>query len=234
MPAKQNNNIDTFYIVDFDRTLADSEKLFDVFVAVSQHYVTIPDQQISAAHEQMIKKGDSFDTASYVRDYLTQQNSIDEWQKLEKQFIHEARSLNMLLPGANELLAELNQRRTAHGILTYGNPLWQHLKLTAAGFNHVRRIVTVNKQKGKLVASWQQPDGTFALPGEFGGGTADRIVMIDDKALSFEGFPGFPSQGYYVVDLENALPSQQGDVPQNVTHYQTLTEAQAVLFLKNS
>lgn len=220
----------TFYIVDFDRTLVDSEKLFDVFVAVSGQYVAIPETQIASAHEQMIAKGDSFDTASYVRDNLADQGAIDQWEKLEKQFIHESRSLNMLLPGAQELLDALGRDHKPHGILTYGNPLWQHLKLTAAGFNHVRRIVTVNKQKGRLVASWQQPDGTFKLPGEFGGDIVDRIVMVDDKAVSFEGFPSAPSQGYYVIDTDNALPSQQGDIPANVIHCNDLPHAQKLLF----
>lgn len=223
----------TFYIVDFDRTLADSEKLFEVFVEVSQQYTMLPQEQIVAAHEQMIRKGDSFDTASYIRDHLFEAGEGDKWNELEKRFIHEARSLNMLLPGANELLEALHAREQRYGILTYGNPLWQHLKLTATGFNHIHRIITVNKQKGKLVASWQQSDGSFKLPSEFGGGSVDRVVMIDDKALSFEGFPGFPSQGYYVVDPENALPSQQGETPENVTHCQTLTEAQAILFPTN-
>lgn len=220
----------TFYIVDFDRTLADSEKLFDVFVEVSRHYMAIPEEQVVAAHDQMVRKGDSFDTASYVRDHLFDTGEGDRWEELEKRFIHEARSLNMLLPGADDLLKTLHEHGERYGILTYGNPLWQHLKITATGFNHIHRIITVNKQKGKLVASWQQADGSFKLPGEYGGGSVDRIVMIDDKALSFEGFPQLPSQGYYVVDLENTLPSQQGAIPGNVMHCDDLFQTQKVLF----
>lgn len=220
----------TFYIVDFDRTLADSEKLFDIFLAVAGQYIAIPEEKITAAHEQMMRKGDSFDTAGYVRDALNEQGLSDTWDKLEKQFIHESRSLNMLLPGANALLEVLNRRHLRHGILTYGNPLWQHLKLTASGFNHVHRIVTVNKEKGKFVASWQQTDGTFKLPQEFGGGLVDRIVMFDDKAVSFDGFPAPPSFGAYVVDLENILPSQEGTTPNNVKHFTNLADAQQFVF----
>ncbi len=220
----------TFYIVDFDRTLADSEKLFNVFLSIADQYVTIPEAQIADAHEQMIRKGDSFDTAGYVRGALNDQGKSDEWDKLEKQYIHEARSLNMLLPGANELLETLNRRHLRHGILTYGNPLWQHLKLAASGFNHVHRIVTVNKEKGKLVSSWQQADGSFKLPQEFGGGFVDRIVMFDDKAVSFDGFPAAPSFGAYVVDFDNMLPSQKGTTSDNVKHFINLADAQKFVF----
>lgn len=229
-PESHAVNTDTFYIVDFDRTLADSEKLFEVFVEISQQYITIPDEQINAAHAEIIARGDSFDTASYVRDKLNDVGEGRRWNELEKQFIHESRSLNMLLPGAAELLQTLHERYARYGILTYGNPLWQHLKLTASGFNHIHRIVLEKKEKGKLVASWQQADGSFKLPHEFGGGTARRIVMIDDKAVSFDGFPALPSKGYYVVDLAQALPSQRGEVPGNVTHVPDLMAAQERLF----
>lgn len=230
-PETPETNLDTFYIVDFDRTLADSEKLFDMFVAVVQRYTTIPEQQITAAHEQMIAKGDSFDTASFVRDHMREVGEGERWNELEKQFIRESRSLDMLLPGARDLLDTFRTHGKRFGILTYGNPLWQHLKLSAAGFNHLPRIIMVQKQKGRLVSSWQQPDGSFHIPQEFGGGTADRIVMLDDKAISFEGFPGLPSVGYHVVDRAHLLPSQEGDVPSNVTHCTTLSEAQALLLL---
>ena len=229
-PETPATNLDTFYIVDFDRTLADSEKLFDVFVAIAQRYTELPEAQITAAHEQMVAKGDSFDTASYVRDHMREAGEDERWNELEKHFIRESRALNMLLPGARDLLDTFKVRGERFGILTYGNPLWQHLKLSAAGFNHLPRIILVQKQKGKLVSSWQQPDGSFHLPREYGGGTADRIVMLDDKAVSFEGYPGLPSVGYHVVDKTQLLPSQEGDVPHNVIHCRTLPEAQALLF----
>jgi len=229
-PETPATNLKTFYIVDFDRTLADSEKLFDMFVTMAQRYTALPEAQITAAHEQMIAKGDSFDTASYVRDHMREAGEGDRWNDLEKHYIHESRSVNMLLPGARDLLDEFRIRGERFGILTYGNPFWQHLKLSAVGFNHLHRIVMVQKQKGKLVSSWQQSDGSFHLPQEFGGGTVDRIVMLDDKAVSFDGFPGNPSAGYHVVDKAHLLPSQEGDVPSNVIHCTTLAQAQALLF----
>lgn len=216
--------LDTFYIVDFDRTLVDSDKLLQVFIEITNQYISLPLEQIQKIDADIKAKGDSFDTASYVRDKLADQSASDLWGRLEKQFIHESRALNMLLPGAYELLERLNRERLPHGILTYGNPLWQHLKLTASGFNHVRRIVTTNKHKGQFISSWQRDDSSFRLPQEYGGGVAGRIVLIDDKAASFDGFPSSPSQGYQVLDMASALPAQLGVTPSNVTHVMSLQQ----------
>lgn len=220
---------ETFYIVDFDRTLADSDKLLEVFIEISNHYMELPLEQVQKIDADIKAKGDSFDTAKFVRDALSKAGEMDEWEKLEKQFIHESRAFNMLLPGANELLEYLNKHHMRHGILTYGNPLWQHLKLTASGFNHVKRIVTTNKHKGHFISSWRDDHGLFHIPQEYGGGVAGKIVLIDDKAASFDGFPEEPSQGYQVLDVDTALPAQLGDVPANVTHLSSLYEVLELL-----
>ncbi len=212
-PSNQNAE---YYIVDFDRTLADSDKLTEVFVEIAEQYNAISREQVLKADADMKQLGDSLDTASYVRNHLAEQGKTEQWEQLEKRFIHESRSLNYLLPGAAELLEWLAANGKRYGILTYGNPLWQRLKLTAAGFNHVHHIVMEQKEKGKLISSWQRSDGTFRLPDALGRGTADYIVMIDDKAVSFADFPAAPSHGYWVVDLAHVLLSQQGSVPSNV------------------
>ncbi len=213
---------ETFYIVDFDRTLVDTDKLNEVFVEVATQYGAISTEQLQKADADVKRTGDSFDTAGYVRDRLADEDRSEDWEKLEKQFIHESRSLNYLLPGASDLLEWLALHGKRYGILTYGNPLWQHLKLTAAGFNHVRHIVMEHKEKGRLISSWHRPDDTFRLPQEFGGGTASAVVLIDDKAVSFAEFPGQPSRGYWVCDPAHELPAQQGSVPSNVTRHHAL------------
>jgi len=215
---------EVFYVVDFDRTTADSDKLLEVFLSIVDQYLDLPREQIEAADADVKARGDSFDTASYVRNYLADHDEMEKWDQLTKQFIHESRSLNMLMSGASELLQYFDENKIKYGILTYGNPLWQHLKLSAAGFNHVRRIVMTTKEKGRLIASWQQSDGSFTLPHELGGNSVGSVVMIDDKAISFEGFPGRPSEGIWVLDPAHELISQQGAVPANVTRFDNLAE----------
>jgi phosphoglycolate phosphatase-like HAD superfamily hydrolase len=225
MTMSATNADHEYYIVDFDRTLVDSDKLLEVFIEIAHNYFDIPREQIEKADADVKQRGDSFDTAKYVRDHLNAEDRSEEWADLEKQFIHESRALNYLLPGAAELLEWLAANGKRYGILTYGNPLWQHIKLTAAGFNHVRHIIMEQKEKGKLISTWQRPDGTFHLPDALGRGEADYIVMIDDKAVSFAEFPGSPSKGYWVLDPAHELLSQQGTVPANVTRYDNLYDA---------
>lgn len=218
-----------FYIVDFDRTLVDTDKLNEVFIEVAEQYGAISREQIEKADADMKRTGDSFDTAGYVRDRLADEGRSDDWEKLEKQFIHESRSLNYLLPGAAELLEWLASNGKHYGILTYGNPLWQRIKITAAGFNHTRHIIMQQKHKGKFISGWLREDGSFKLPAEMGGGSASRIVLIDDKAVSFDEFPGAPSVGYWVCDPAHELEVQKGEVPDNVTRFSSLSQAIAAL-----
>lgn len=213
-----------FYIVDFDRTLVDTDKMTEVFIEIAEEHGAISREQIQKANDDVTRTGDSFDTAGYVRDRLMSEDRGEEWDALEKQYIHESRSLNYLLPGAAELLEWLAAHGKRYGILTYGNPLWQHIKLTASGFNHVRHIILEQKEKGKLIASWQRDAETFRLPEAFGGGWADYIVLIDDKAVSFADLPAAPTRGYWVLDAAHELPSQQGSVPDNVARCQTLQD----------
>lgn len=217
----ETNSTD-FYIVDFDRTLVDADKLLEVFIEIAHRYFDIPREQIEKANEDIKARGDSFDTAGYVREHLYEQDRGDEWKSLKKAYIQECQALNMLLPGAAELIQWLESHDKQYGILTYGNPMWQGLKITAAGFEQTNHIVMVHKEKGRLIGSWQDESNTFRLPEAFGGGLVDRIIMIDDKAISFGEFPGLPSKGYWVLDPAHELPSQQGTVPSNVERHDDL------------
>lgn len=211
-----------FYIVDFDRTLVDTDKLNEIFREVAEQYGAISQEQILKADADVKRTGDSFDTAGYVRDRLAAEGRGEEWEALEKQFIHESRSLNYLLPGAAELLEWLAANGRRYGILTYGNPLWQRIKLTAAGFNHTRHIIMEQKEKGRFISTWSRADGTYRIPEALGGGTYEHLVLIDDKAVSFNEFPQISATGYWVCDPTHELLVQKGNVPANVIRYSNL------------
>lgn len=221
MTKTEIKNVD-YFVVDFDRTLVNTDKLLEVFVEISDTYFNISREQLLKAEVDVRARGDSNDIASYVRDHLISIGRGEEWADLEKRFIHESRSFNYMLPGAAELLEWLAANGKRFGILTYGNPLWQRLKLTAAGFNHEHHIVMEYKEKGRFISNWQRSDGTFRIPDSLGQGTADSIVMLDDKAISFSQFPLSPSKGFWVLDPAHELPSQQGSVPTNVTRCKDL------------
>lgn len=220
----ESDDIHEFYVVDFDRTLADSDKLLEVFIEIADKYFQIPKETIKTLDIEIKQRGDTLFLASYIRDKMNEEDRLDEWDDLEKRFIHESRALNYLLPGASELLEWLEARGKRYGILTYGDPLWQRIKLTAAGFKHVRHIIMEQKEKGMFISKWQQTDGAFRLPDAFGRGEADSIILIDDKAVSFDHFPAAPSRGFWVLDPSHELPSQRGDVPENVVRVHSLND----------
>ncbi len=220
MSDAKNN---TFFVVDFDRTLVDSDKLLEVFVEIASRYSTISSEQVRKLDFEIKQRGDSLFLAQYVRETLNDEGRLSDWEKLEKDFIREARHLNFLLLGADEFLEWLTLNNRDFGILTYGDPLWQKLKLSATGFNHVRHIVTEHKEKGKLIAKWLQDDGGFTVPKEYGGGTYEKLVLIDDKAVSFKDMPSI-AIGYWVLASGHELPSQVGDTDHNVTRYDNLLD----------
>lgn len=219
---------DAFYILDFDRTLADNDKLLEVFLQVADEYIDLPPEQIQAAAADVSKRGDSFDTAGYVRDHLAARNRLDDWDRLEHWYVQETKSLDMLLPGAAELLELLDRSDYRYGMLTYGNPLWQRLKLAAARLNHIPHIIMTTKEKGNLITSWRQMS-EYVLPQEFGGGTVEQIILIDDKAASFADFPVHPCRGYWVLPQGGELPSQKGTVPSNVVRVSSLYDVIDIL-----
>jgi len=60
------------------------------------------------------------------------------------------------------------------------------------------------------------------LPDALGRLSASHIIMIDDKAVSFDHFPAAPSKGYWVLDPAHELPSQQGSVAPNIERHSDL------------
>lgn len=225
---------DTFYVIDFDRTLVDSDSLLEEFAAKVAEYTDVSTEDIMGADRLAKQKGESFDAARYVRTRLTQRGEGKYWHELSDRFIKDLPAVDVMLPGASRLLEAFDRQGCRYGILTYGSPLWQELKIRASGLDEVKRIITTRKEKGRIVAEWQSGGGVFVLPPEFGGGVVQSIVLIDDKAVSFEGFPGAPSYGFHVVGEGLGLRAQRGSVPGNVQRLTGLQKVAAHLGIDKS
>lgn len=188
--------IDTFYILDFDRCLADTNKLDAAFLRqIDAQSIGIDTQAVSAARRDAEARGESFDTAMYVRTMLAKrgEEGDQEWTTLLDSFIAATAHDDMLLPFARELIDYLQKRQYRFGIVTYGGRIWQLTKMSAAGLIELPHIVTSVKEKGVLLASWVQEDSSFLIPRELTGDEDDvrarRLVFIDDKPISFTGLP---------------------------------------------
>lgn len=179
-------------LLDFDRTLADTN-------------------QLKADFDQLLEQG------------LGRSAALAEFRRT-----HQVTELgqNYLLPGALNLLRFLQQNQVRHGILTYGQSDWQQTKLAVAGLAAVPTLITDRTDKGALIASWHQVS-SYQLPVELGGGQVERVVLIDDKAYSFEGLSA-DALGFYCGQ------DDQAELPVNVQAVSSLSEVQRAIANNNN
>jgi len=136
--------------------------------------------------------------------------------------VKSVKSSSLLNPGAKELMEHLALSEHEYGILTYGSLRWQEFKLRASRLDRVPYLVTGQKEKGSLIASWQQPNGEFIIPGQLlahseQSALSPSVILVDDKPDSFIGLP-LGVRGYlYQNPQYEILPSQQGEVSSSVT-----------------
>lgn len=217
----QGKKADRFFVLDFDRCLADTELLFYLYDQAMYKAGQLTPQQLARERQAAEARGESFDVLGRVNQLIDKPTR----QTVDQLFIKEARrQSDVLNPGARELLDTLERTGMPYGIVTYGGIEWQELKLQAAGLIDVSYIVVPEKgKKGKLIATWW--DGTsFLVPSELGGVTVNCVVMVDDKPMEFYGLPD-KARGYVVrpTDKER-LPAQQGLVPSQVRSISSLYE----------
>lgn len=235
MNLLNNDYTDVFFVLDFDRCLGRTEKLQALLEEAITNEGIVDLGMIQYAHREVKKTGGSFDTAAYVRQVLKdRQLDVNRiWGKIEADFIASAQHEDVLEPHAKELLDILYERQLPFGIVTFGGYDWQTAKLRASGLIDLSYIITSYKEKGRMIASWQQQDRSFLIPEELsgeGGLTVRRVVLIDDKPVSFDDIPG------EVIGV-CVSPTATGDrlalLPANVTVAEGIEKAIRLLFSSN-
>lgn len=223
-------------LLDFDRCIGDTDKLQQTFEMVAKDYIT--EEYIVKARKTAEDTGGSFDTARFVRWTLDQSGRQDEWNQLAKTFVDQAASQrqagdSFLMPGGEELLADMGSRQVPFGFITYGGREWQQLKLAAAGLTDYPTLITETKRKGELIAEWPYKrlgdEGmVYQLPPELQNSQvayAKHLVFLDDKPVSFEGAPPEGVTLIQVLSYDHVVASQRGELPVGVEHVSTLYEA---------
>lgn len=205
----QNTQVSTFYILDLDRTLFDTAASVEVMRGV----VAMHDADLAAALEQRFEEYTQLGESFSMRDFILEQVGEDEMRQIEEKYHQFGTQRDLLNPGARELIAYIRSKAdTAFGILTYGAPLGQAMKIKAAvGLENIPFMVTSETFKGALIASWRQDDDLYHIPEELGGYVTKNIVFVDDKPFSFKGLP-IDCRGYIVKTMYDAgiekLPAQ--------------------------
>jgi hypothetical protein len=201
-------NVSIFYILDLDRTIFDTLKATELMKGV----IALHDTELAAALEQRFEEYTSQGESFAMRDFIVENVGEEEMQKIEVKYHETALQQDLLNPGAKDLIAYIRSKAGAEmGILTYGSPLGQAMKITAAtGLEHIPYLITSETFKGALIASWRQDDDLYHLPEALGGFVTANIVFVDDKPFSFKGLP-IDCRGYLVKSVYDAgiekLPS---------------------------
>jgi phosphoserine phosphatase len=219
---KTNEFADTFFVLDFDRCIGDTNGIQSVLEEVILRETGIAPEILRKTRTQVESSGRTFDTIRQVHVLLADAGSDVTWEHIRQRFVEQARSRDLLLPHAHELLTILRERHITHGIITYGiEEAWQLTKLEATGLLGVPHLITRIEEKGTLLTGWKQENGLFAIPpalsGDRGPFMATELVFIDDKAKSFWNIPEGVWGVHVIAPEGNVLPSQWGKVPPQVT-----------------
>lgn len=195
------NNIETFYVLDLDRTLYDTAK----GTKTMEEVISLHNAELAGALEQRFKEASLLGESFALRDFIVEMVGEEEMQRIETVYHRLAGEKDLLNPGAKELIAFIRAKEGAElGILTYGSQLGQAMKIAAAtGLENIPYLITYETFKGALIASWRQEDGMYHIPEELGGFIAKEIVFVDDKPFSFKGLT-VDCRGYLIKTIYDA------------------------------
>lgn len=177
-----------FQLIDLDRTIFDTARFAKALT--DEIEVTEPGvgAELEARYEAAYANEETFFMLRFLRD-----SHGDAWFEALVERVVEAIGADALfMPGAKERLAladELTDVRPSWGVLTYGDEVDQLMKLRLIGLENAPVVLSHTPDKGELIKSWQQADGTFMLPSEFGGGVVHNLTLEDDKLRAFTHIP---------------------------------------------
>jgi len=205
-------NPTVFHILDLDRTLLNTSKLaFTLKEVIAKHDVQLSrDVDTELAEHAQQKK--SF----FIFEYIAKKVGHDVLNSYIDELNYIAPARELLMPGAVERIAfAKSQPGWSMGILTYGSPRDQKIKLKLAGLQMERHLVTENPKKGSILASWKLPNGKYKLPIEFGGHTVDTVTLDDDKLIAFVNLPD-DAYGQWVTHATIGGAIEMQKLPDNI------------------
>ncbi|MDB5167489.1 MAG: hypothetical protein JWN26_634 [Candidatus Saccharibacteria bacterium] len=208
-------SVETFFAIDFDRCLSDTDKLDKIFYELAgDEYPQLDAVELLRARNEIENTGRTFDQIGALQKVFNESELADFLDV----FISRAIREDVLSLGARDFIKALESHNLPYGLVTFGGIRWQQVKIKASGVDSIPTLITDHTGKGEIIAKWQQTDGTFLIPSDL---TAKElyvktVVLLDDKAIAFKGLPQ-ASRGYWVQSTTKPLlPSQTGAIPDNV------------------
>lgn len=170
-----------YFLIDLDRCILNTNAFVAQFERIAHDIDPVMSKQL---RQTRTNRDISFDNATWLISHYPH-----HWEHLQKTMIDvvQARPSDYYMPGATGFLQRLEQAAIPHGVLTFGGKLWQHTKLQALQLT-IPYLVTDIPQKSHLISTWQQKDGSFALPEPFSC-TATTVTLFDDKTSNLADMP---------------------------------------------
>ncbi len=200
-----------YVLLDLDRTLLNTEAVMLSYVKLIGRYDANLSNRLYWAWRQAEDMNESFDARAYLDEEVmmerSRQDAVDQFDQAFATASHDDE--DFLNNGAAELLQGLEQRQIPHGILTYGSPTWQGLKLSVSGLGDLPHLVTQQRQKGRVITSWAAANGEIKLPTKLtkryrliGNRTLTSVILVDDRLEALVGLPA-AVDGYWYTDKES-------------------------------
>jgi hypothetical protein len=230
---------DAFFVLDFDRTIANTDMFHELLEVIVEQETGISAVKIGQAKRDAESASEPFDTIGYVQRLLHEVGGNKTLSKILHLFITKAQTMNMRTPGTDTLLHLLDEKGIPYGIITYGGASWQLAKIEAAGLLAVPHLVTHIQEKGRIFESWKRRDGLgfvvpLALTRDLHPLQVTTLVFLDDKAVSFRHMPEEGVKAVYVAATDNSRPVAHAlhsdELPPSVVRVQGIDGAIELLF----
>lgn len=204
------------YVLDFDRTLADTDNMFDKLCDAAGQIDPDLKQELINYNENRFSQGNErsmFHPGNVLGDKKTEvfQTFIDNISKEEKEYIYE---------DAKRFLDKINKLSKSAIILTFGDSEWQKAKVDATlGDDEldIPVIYTEEKIKSKIIDSWHNNNFYKIGPHE-----ATQIVGVGDEISDFIDYENLPNSKGYLIDPHNKKEVDM--LPDNVKKIKSLDE----------
>lgn len=191
-----------FQLIDLDRTIFDTSRfvklITDEIDTTHPGVGTELDERFEAAY----KNEETFFLLRHLRELL----GDEPFEQLVERIVLREGVDSLLKPGTKERLLfanEISSLQPAWGILTYGDEIDQTMKLRLLGLQDIPTLILPTPNKGEIIKTWQNEDGTFTLPDVFGGHVVDHLSLEDDKLRAFIGKPD-GVHGLWMVNPQNS------------------------------
>lgn len=210
-----------FQALDFDRTIFRTRTMQQKLIDALALYRPGLEKEIEKESIAHGARGESFFIFQYLRERL---GTVD-FPDFMTQFRASTPVDALVKDGAHERLAyAFSQPGWSGGIMTYGAPEDQRMKLDMLDMAKYPHYITSTPDKGAIIASWLQPDGTFLLPDEYGGGVVDVVTLDDDKLRAFQGLPK-QAYGMWLTKDAEALTQVPQELQDRVVPVKDLFES---------